>query len=343
MEVTHPMPRTSVTRGPHRRQVLHQTLMGVTAWVLASPKAWAQQPLRVGISKFVSHAALDADETGFVAAMTAAGFREGSNVTYIRRNAQGSPQEAVDIARGFVRDGVDLIYAIATPSAQAAVQATNRIPVVFSSVTDPVRAGIVPPKSAQGQATGTHATGVSDQWPVALQLQTYARMVPQARVWGTIYNPEETNSVVHIEIMRAAAERLGLQLVEAHIRHRDEVERVALDLAARVQAMTITSDNTTVSNLEALVKVCEQRRIPLFAGDVDSVQRGAVAAFGMDYFLVGYASGKKAALVLKGIAPGTIPWGPVDKFSLVINQRAARTMGVPLAPETLAKADKVLP
>jgi putative ABC transport system substrate-binding protein len=110
----------------------------------------------------------------------------------------------------------------------------------------------------------------------------------------------------------------------------------------RVQALTITSDNTTVSELEAIVKVAGKHRIALFAGDVDSVARGAVAAYGLDYFLVGYAAGKKAALVLKGIKPGDIPWGPVEKFSLVINLKAARAQGVTITPELLRKADKVL-
>ncbi len=88
--------------------------------------------------------------------------------------------------------------------------------------------------------------------------------------------------------------------------------------------------------------VANAHRIPLFAGDVDSVGRGAVAAYGLDYFLVGYAAGKKAALVLKGTPVGTIPWGPVEKFSLVINLRAARAQGVEIAPALLKKADKVI-
>jgi len=209
-------------------------------------------------------------------------------------------------------------------------------------VTDPVRAGLVPASSRPGQVTGSNVTGVSDQWPVALQMQTYAGFVPTAKRWGTIYNPAETNSVVHIGKMREAAQRLGLTLIEAHVQRSTEVETAAQSLVGRVDAISITSDNTTVANLEALVGICEAHRIPLFAGDVDSVDRGALAAFGMDYFLVGYAAGRKAALVLKGMQPGEIPWGPVEKFSLVINLRAARAMGVTISAEALRKADRVI-
>lgn len=320
-------------------------LVGLMLAAMLLPAAsWAQgqKVFRIGVTKIVSHAALDADEKGFEAGLASSGFKEGVNVTYVRRNALGEIAAADVIAREFVSGQVDLIHAIATPTAQAVMRTGTRIPVVFSSVTDPVSAGIVPTNSAPGQKTGTHVTGLSDLWPVRLQFETYARAAPQAKIWGTIYNPKEANSNAHIQVMREAAKNLGLTLVEATVNSSAEVGQAAASLAGKVQAMTITSDNTTVANLEAIVRVCEQRKIALFAGDIDSVARGAVMAYGLDYFLVGYAAGKKAALVLKGIKPGDVPWGPVEKFSLVINTRAARAQGLVIAPELLARADKII-
>ncbi len=327
-----------------RRSLLRLAAWGATFAGLTTPLAAqpAGRLFRIGVTKIVSHAALDADEKGFEEGLASAGFREGVNVVFDRQNADGDMARAEAIARRFIDNRVDLIHSIATPSTQAVVRAGGRIPVVFSSVTDPVHAGIVPPNSAPGRRTGTHVTGVSDLWPVALQLQTYTRLAPDAKVWGTVYNPAEANSVMHISAMREAARQFGLRLLEATVARSDEVEQAAASLVGRVQAITITSDNTTVANLEAIVRLCEERRIPLFAGDVDSVARGAVAAYGMDYFLVGYAAGKKAALVLKGVKPGDIPWGPVEKFSLAINLRAARAQGVTVPPDLLAKADKVI-
>ena len=317
-------------------------LMTAVALIPAAATAQNSTMFRIGVTKIVSHAALDADEKGFEAGLASAGFKEGVNVTYIRRNAKGDMAAADAIAREFVSGKVDLIHAIATPTAQAVMRTGSRIPLVFSSVTDPVRAGIVPEGSAPGQKTGTHVTGLSDLWPVRLQFETYARAVPQAKTWGTIYNPKESNSLSHILVMRDVAKNLGLTLVEATVDSSDDVGKVAASLVGKVQAITITSDNTTVANLEALVRVCDQHKITLFAGDIDSVARGAVMAYGLDYFLVGYSAGRKAALVLKGIKPGDLPWGPVEKFSLVINTRAAQAQGVVIAPELLARADKVI-
>jgi putative ABC transport system substrate-binding protein len=306
--------------------------------------SWAQETkvFRIGVTKIVSHAALDADEKGFEAGLASAGFKDGVNVSYLRRNAQGDMAAADAIAREFVALKVDLVHAIATPTSQAVVRTGSHIPVVFSSVTDPVRAGIVPTGSAPGQKTGTHITGLSDPWPVRLQFETYARAMPQAKTWGTIYNPQEANSLSHILLMREVAKNMGLTLVEVTVSNSSEVGPAAASLIGKVQAITITSDNTTVANLEALALVCDQHKIALFAGDIDSVARGAVMAYGLDYFLVGYSAGRKAALVLKGIKPGDLPWGPVEKFSLVINTRAAQAQGVVIAPDLLARADKVI-
>jgi putative ABC transport system substrate-binding protein len=317
-------------------------LAGGLGWVLPAAAQTKNRLLRVGEIKIVSHAALDADEKGFAAGLASGGFKAGENMEFLRRNAQGDMAQAQQLAQGLVRAKVDLIHAIATPSAQAVMRTGSPIPLVFSSVTDPVRAELVPAGSGPGQKTGTHVTGVSDLWPVQLQLQTYAKAVPDAKIWGTIYNPTEVNSLTHVQALKTEARRLGLRLIEATVRHSAEVEAVAQQLGAQVQAMIITSDNTTVVALEAIARVCNERQIGLFAGDVDSVARGAVMAYGLDYFLVGYSAGRKAALVLKGISPGDVPWGPVEKFSLHINLRAARAQGISLSSRLLDKADHII-
>jgi putative ABC transport system substrate-binding protein len=295
----------------------------------------------IGVVKIVSHPALDADEKGFEESMAGAGFKDGAQVTYNRRSADGDMAKAEAIAKQFVDQKVDLIHSIATPTTQAVLKHAKNIPVVFSSITDPVSAGIVPSDSFPGKKTGTNVTGVSDRWPVLLQTELYAKFVPKAKKWGTIYNPAEPNSVTHIKEMREASKKLGLELVEATVASGKEVEQAAVSLAGKVNAIMLTSDNTAFTNFEAIVKVCNEKKIPLFTGDIDSVSKGAVAAYGLDYYLIGYSAGKKAALVLKGTKPGDIPWGPVEKFSLYINQGAAKAQGLTIPPELLKKADKV--
>jgi putative ABC transport system substrate-binding protein len=298
--------------------------------------------IRIGVTQIVSHVALNADQKGFENALSSSGFKEGVNVIYNRQNAQGDMNKANAIAQKFMDEKVDLIHAISTPTTQAVVKINRDIPVVFSSITDPISAGIVPKDSAPGKKSGTNVTGVSDRWPVVRQMEMYAKFVPKAKKWGTIYNAQEANSVVHIKEMREATKKMGLELVEVTITNRSEVARAVNSLVGKVQAIVISSDNTAISDFETIVKVCNKNKIALFAGDVDSVPKGAIAAYGLDYFLVGYSAGKKAVQVLKGMKPGEIPWGPMEKFSLVINAKAAKIQGVTIAPDILKKADKVL-
>jgi putative ABC transport system substrate-binding protein len=303
----------------------------------------AKKMIRIGVTQIVSHPALDGDAKGFEKALADAGFKEGVNVTYDRQNAQGDMANAQTIAQKFLDAKVDMVHSIATPTSQAVVKVIKNIPVVFSSVTDPVDAGLVPKDSAPGKKSGTNATGVSDRWPVSLQFEMYTKFVPKAKKWGTIYNAGDANSMVHIKEMKEAAKKLGVELIEASISTSAETMQAAQSLAGKgVQAVNITSDNTAVSAFEAIVKVCNEKKIPLFAGDVDSVPRGAIAAYGLDYFLIGESAGKKAVRVLKGEKPGNIPWGPAEKFSLVVSEKAAKAQAIKIPPDLLKKADKVI-
>jgi putative ABC transport system substrate-binding protein len=305
---------------------------------LLVPLTASAEMIRIGEHQIVSHPALDNDSKGFADALAEEGFIEGKNVVFDRQNAQGEQPNCAIIARKFEDDRVDLIHAISTPNAQASVKVTKSIPIVFSSVTAPVAVGLVPKMGK----TGTHVTGVSDRWPIELQCEMYQDLVPYAKRWGTIYNPGDANVAFHIKEMKAAVEKMGGKLVEAHISNSSEVLQAAQSLVGRVDAIHITSDNTAVSAFESIVKVCNDSDIPLFAGDRDSTPRGAVAAYGLDYYKIGYTAGKKAALILKGQDPGTVPAGLASGYSLWVSLKHAKAQGLKL-PKTLIQtaADKL--
>jgi putative ABC transport system substrate-binding protein len=284
----------------------------------------AAEKIRIGEAQIVSHPALDNDSKGFKVALEEEGFVEGENLVIDRQNAQGEQPNCAIIAQKFEDDKVDLIHAISTPNAQASVKISKTIPIVFSSVTDPVKTGIAPKMGK----TGTNVTGVSDKWPIDLQCRMYQDLLPSAKRWGTIYNPGDVNVTFHIKEMKEAVESLGGKLIEAHISNSSEVMQAAQSLVGRVDAIHITSDNTAVSAFETITKVCNENKIPLFAGDRDSVPRGAVAVYGLDYFKVGYTAGKKAARILKGENPGKVEAGLASGYSLWVSMKNAKAQGV---------------
>jgi len=302
----------------------------------------SKELIKIGVIQTVSRPDLDADAKGFEKALAEAGFKEGVQITYIRKNSQGKVADAQAIAQKFVDEEVDLIHSIAILTSQVVVKRIKNIPIVFSSVSNPVNAGLVPKTSPPGTKTGTNVTGVSDYWPIHLQFEMSTKFVPKAKKWGTIYNVRDANSLAHIKEMRKSAKKLGVELIEAKISIRGEVMQAAQSLSGKAQAIHLTHDHTVASAFGVVVKVCNEKKVPLFTGDIYSVPRGAIAAYGLDYFLVGYSAGKKAVQILRGEKPGNIPWGPAEECLLVINERAARAQGVIIPPDILKKGDKII-
>jgi putative ABC transport system substrate-binding protein len=316
-------------------------------FVISIPASFSQEKtskklIKIGIAQTVSRPDLDADAKGFEKALAEAGFKEGVQITYIRKNSHGKVADAQAIAQKFVDEKVDLIHCIAILTSQAVVKRIKNIPIVFSSVSDPVNAGLVPKTSLPETKTGTNVTGVSDRWPVHLQFEMSTKFIPRAKKWGTIYNARDANSRAHIKKMRESAKKLGVELIEAKISIRGETMQAVQSLSGKVQAIHLTHDHTVTSAFGVIVKVCNEKKIPLFTGDVYSVPRGAIAAYGLDYFFIGHSAGKRAARILAGEKPGDIPWGTAEKLSLVVSEKAAKAQGIFIPPDLLKKADKVI-
>jgi len=297
---------------------------------------WAQS---VAVTSIVEHPALDAVRDGVKKALEEAGYTEAAGLRWQFQTAQGNTAVAAQIARQFVGSRPDVIVAIATPSAQAVVAATKTIPVVYSAVTDPVAAQLVPSLSP----SGTNVTGVSDALLLEPQIELIQRIVPNVKRVGVVYSPGEANSVVVVERLRAVLPRYGLSLVEAAAARTVDVGAAARSLVGKVDVIYTSTDNNVVSAYEALVKVGNDAKLPLIAADTDSVKRGAIAALGVDYYDMGKQAGRQVVRILRGEAPGAIASETSDNLSLVVNVGAAAAQGVTLSDALIRSAAQVVP
>ncbi len=293
----------------------------------------------IGIMQIIEHPALDAAKEGFIEGLAEEGYVEGENVKYDAQSAQGDMATAQTIAQKFVNDKVDMILAIATPTAQAAAKATNKIPILITAVTDPVAAELV----QSLDAPGTNVTGTSDLTPVAKQLDLLKQLVPTAQRVGIVYNAGETNSVVQVNLAKEAAAALGLEVVEATASSTSAVYEAAQSLVGRVDAIYVPTDNTVVSALESVIKVAEESRLPLVVGEEDGVRRGALATVGIDYKALGKQTAKMAVKVLRKEAkPEEMPIQYQESIRLVINLQAAQKMGVTVPQSLIDQAYEVI-
>lgn len=292
----------------------------------------------VAATQIVEHPALDAARQGVLDELNARGYEVGKNLKWTYESAQGNTVTAGQIARKFAGDKPDVIVAIATPSAQAAATAARGIPVVFSAVTDPVGAKLVPTLEKPGK----NVTGVTDMLPVGKHMALVKDLLPGAKTIGVIYNPGEANSVSTVNMVKEEAPKLGLTVVTAAATKSSEVQMAARSLVGKADIVYLPTDNTVISAAEAIIRVGEQNKLPIIAADTDTVKRGAIAALGFNYYDMGRQTGAIVARILEGAQPGDISVETVDNMELYLNPGAAKRMGVDLPQSLLDSAKEII-
>ncbi|MCU9952588.1 MULTISPECIES: ABC transporter substrate-binding protein [Burkholderia] len=312
-------------------------IRSITAGVATLALAGAAHAQTVKVLSIVDHPALDAIRDGVRAELKAEGYGD-DKLKWEYQSAQGNTGTAAQIARKFVGDKPDVIVAIATPAAQSVVAATKSVPVVYSGVTDPVAAQLV---KGWGPS-GTNVTGVSDKLPLDRQVALIKRVVPNAKTVGMVYNPGEANSVVVVKELKEILAKQGMTLKEAAAPRTVDIGPAAKSLIGKVDVIYTNTDNNVVSAYEALVKVANEAKIPLVAGDTDSVKRGGIAALGINYGDLGRQTGKVVARILKGEKPGAIASETSSNLELFANTGAAAKQGVTLAPDLVKEAKTVI-
>ena len=208
------------------------------------------------------------------------------------------------------------------------------------AVTDPKGAELV----ASEEAPGGNVTGVSDRNPVQEQLQLLKDVNPDAKTVGIVYNSGEANSAVQVEQAKEAGQELGLEIKEATVTNSSEVQQGVQSLSD-VDGIYVPTDNAVVSALETVVGFGEENDIPVISADIDSVDRGALGTYGIDYKAHGKQAGEMAVKILKdGANPGEIAVGFADpaNLQLVLNPAAAEAYGVEIPAELTDEADRLV-
>ena len=276
---------------------------------------------------------------GFIQAIEDGGLFDGDNIRLIYRNALGNISEVQRIARELVGENVDMLVPLSTQSLQAALHATNKIPIVFSSVANPYLAGA-------GRSPDDHlenVTGVSSRGPIKESLRFIKTVLPDVKRIGTLWTPSELNSEYYLDLAKEGASELGFEIVAVPIANKSEVLLSAQALInKKIDVIYQISDNTINASFEAIGKVAEENSIPLFGGFLFSTELGACAALGWNFFNMGYKAGEIAIDVMNGVNPGEIPFQYMEDVLLHINLPAAQKQGVHFSEDILALADKVI-
>ena len=286
----------------------------------------------IGINQYGEHASLDNCRIGFLQGLKEAGLEEGKDFTVDYQNAGFDDTVNAQISASFAANNVDMMVAIATPSAVACFSAAEDkdIPVVFSAISDPVSAGL-----AEGNITGT-----SDKLPVEVQLDLIRTLQPDAKTIGIIYTTSEANSVSTIAEYQEKAPSYGFTIDAIGVTAQSEVTQAVDTLLSRnVDLLNNLTDNNVVGVLPAILEKTNEAKIPVYGSEVEQVKIGCVAAAGIDYVQLGIQTGKMAARVLKGeITCANLPFETISEYGIYVNSAALAEMGIDLPASVAEKA-----
>jgi putative ABC transport system substrate-binding protein len=272
--------------------------------------------------------------------LTALGYLEDRDYFLGIRFTQGNRAALPDAARELVKLGVDLIFTPTNLSAKAAQLATSQIPIVFAASSDPIGQGLI----QSFARPGGNLTGVAelalDLGPKRLQL--FQEMIPGLRRVLFPYDASDTFASKEAETYRRAARQLGIELV-AKPMHTSEEARDVLSRLLPGEVDGVLQPRCCSMNIPGFVlDIMIPKRIPAMFESVFWPERGALASYGQDYYESGKQSARLVDKILKGKKPGEIPVEVNSKLEFVINLKAAKALGLTIAPEVLFQADKLI-
>ncbi len=286
---------------------------------------------KIGVIQLVEHVALDKSYQGFVDGLAEEGYVNGENIVIDYQNAQGEQANCVTIANKFVNDKDDLIFAIATPAAQAVANLTKKIPILVTAVTDPETAKLVKSNSRPG----TNVSGTSDLTPVKAQISLLKKIFPEAKKVGLLYCSSEANSIFQINLAKEACEAVGLEYIEGSVSNSNEIQQVTQSLVGKVDAFYVPTDNMLAAGMANVAMVANEAKLPVICGEDGMVVSGGLATYGINYYELGKLTAKQAVKILKeGANPADMPIEYLEKFDFTYNKDTAAAIGVTI-PDNL--------
>lgn len=301
-------------------------------FVLAGCQTKGNEKFKVGVIQWGDHPALNDSFDGMNSVL-----KERDDFEVVIKTANEDVSTAQQIASQFVSDNVDLIFAVATPSVQAAVNAAEgtEIPIVFSAVSDAKQAGLV---ENVNQPEG-NVTGVSDMPPLRKQFELINEITPNVKKVGIPFNTGEINSTNQVKDIKAFASDLGLEIVEKGISQSNELPMAVSQLAQNVDAMFIVNDNTVAASTGLVVDAGLKTNIPVFMAESGQFDQGIFASDSVSYMSLGKQAGEMIVDILvnqKEIKD--LPVVTATSTELMVSQKIATELGIEIPGSVLERA-----
>lgn len=283
--------------------------------------------LKISVLQYTTHPALDLAYDGFILELEKLGLIENEDYTIDYQNAQGDTANTETIASKIVNDNPDLIYAIATPAAQALANKTVTIPIIFSALTDPVSAGLV----ESVDTPNTNVSGVSDLTPVKRQIELLKEVAPNVKKVGVIYANSEDNSRYQANVAKQEIEALNMTYVDASVSDANQLQQITESLIGDVDAIYVPTDNLVAQSYSIVTKLAYDNNIVTVSGESGMIEEGGLITDGISYLSIGEKAGAMAYDIL--INNADISLTPVvylseEDLKLYVNINTAKHLNI---------------
>lgn len=277
----------------------------------------------VAIIQQMDNPAFDDMREGLIEELEAKGYGEDKvHIEY--QNAQGDASNLNTIVQNLIQENVDVLAPIATPASQACVAAGSDIPVFFTSVSDPVAAGII----SDMEHPDKNATGTSNAIPVEDIFALMEKLTPDVQTVGIVYNTSEDNAVSTVESAKAYLEENGYTVEEAVVTNSSEVQQACQNLFPNVDAVFIPNSAMVQSAMALVSDVAAQYKLPTYASSAATVQSGAMATVAMSDKEIGAATADMISQYLEGTAVEDIPSIVFPASDTVLNEDYIAEIGI---------------
>lgn len=256
-------------------------------------KGSSDKKISIGVCQLVQHDALDAATNGFIDAVKEKLGEDKVDIDI--QNAQGDSPTCATITNQFVANGVDLIFANATPALESAIASTGTIPIVATSITDYATALHISDWSGK---TGMNVTGTADLAPLDKQAEIVKELVPSAKTVGILYCSAEANSKFQADKITEYFKEMNLEVKEYTAADSNDIASVTTSACSEVDVLYIPTDNTLASNSEVINNIAEPAGVPVITGEENMCKGCGIATLSIDYYSIGYQAGEMAVQIL---------------------------------------------
>lgn len=311
-------------------------LFSVSAIMINLLSVEARAEIKIGVLQWSEETFYEESKNGILYQLEKDGFGKPA-VKYSIENARGGKARAVQVAQQFAAAKMDLIITVGTSATMALAREIKDVPIVFSTVYDPVETGI----AKDWKSSGNNTTGTSTYIPMSKLLNHLKEFTPVKRL-AVLYTPYEKNSEAELKDLQRLQTDFQIKVIPVPLTRKEEVAPILQEVVRTADAIYLSGSSIADETIPTIVDMASKKKVATITHLDSLVNKGVLLGVCADAYQVGRLAGKKAVKILRGAKPASIPIEPLEKLDVIINMRTAKAGQFQIPPLFMKSVTKVI-